>query len=102
MKKITLPQLKKIIAEELKLSLTEAVDHKSVANVATAASKLLTAVEAFKKTASASMINAMTPHLGEVEEVLSSMIEAPGSYVEQPKPAVKKVSLKPAAPEKMV
>lgn len=96
MKKITLPQLKKIIAEELKVTLEESVDHESIRTVVNGAGKLLAAVEAFKKVATPSMINALTPGLDKVEKVLEKMVNMPGSYVEKQKPSVKKVSLKPS------
>lgn len=95
-KKITMPQLKKIIGEELRLSLKEAVDHASIREVVNDASKLLAAVEAFKKSANGSMMNALTPQISDIEKVLEDMVSTPGSYVEKQKTKPQKVSLKPA------
>lgn len=88
--KITLPQLRRLIREELK----EAVDHKSINSVVGVASKLLAAVEQFKEKAPPAAINAVTPHLSELEKVLENMVSSPGSYVPMPKKEPKKVSLK--------
>jgi hypothetical protein len=93
--KITAEELRRIIREELELkALNEAVDHKSINTVIGVASKLLGAIEAFKDKAPPSAINAVTPHLGELEKVLENMAENPGSYVPRPKIEPKKVSLK--------
>lgn len=79
-------------AEHLK-TLREAVDHKSINSVVTVASKLLAAVEGFKEKAPPAAINAVTPHLGELEKMLENMVSNPGSYVPAPKKEPKKVSL---------
>lgn len=91
--KIGLLRLRQLINEELK-TVTEQVDHASAAAIVTAASKLLHAIEGFKEKASPAAINAVTPHLGEIEQVLENMVETPGSYVAKPKIEPKKVSLK--------
>jgi hypothetical protein len=72
----------------------ESVDHKSISDVVNVASKLLAAVEGFKEKAPPAAINAVTPHLGELEKVLENMVGSPGSYVPTPKKEPKKVSLK--------
>lgn len=90
--KININQLRRIIKEEL--ALAEAVDHKSINSVVGVASKLLAAVEAFKEKAPPAAINAVTPHLSELEKNLENMVSSPGSYVPQPKKEPKKVSLK--------
>lgn len=102
MKKITVPQLKRIIAQEIKSTLQEAVDHEGIREVVNGASKLLAAVEAFKDVASPSMINALTPHLTDIEKTLESMVSNPGSYIQKQKPVAKKVSLKPQVSEKLI
>jgi hypothetical protein len=95
---ITLPRLKAIIAEELKTSLEEAVDHASIREVVNGASKLLAAVETFQETANGPMLNAMTPALGQIAQALEDMVSTPGSYVEKKKAEPQKVSLKPVKP----
>lgn len=91
--KLTLNDLKKIIKEELS-TLSEQVDHNGIKDVVTGASKLLAAIEDFKKTAPVSAINATTPHLTNLEKVLEDMVSTPGSYVSKPKIEPKIVSLK--------
>lgn len=88
--KISRQRLRQIILEEI----TEAVDHKGINSVIGVASKLLSAIEAFKEKAPASAINAVTPHLGHLEKILENMTENPGSYVPRPKQEPKRVSLK--------
>jgi len=93
--KINLQQLRRIIKEELEAAtVNEVVDHKSINSVVGVASKLLAAVEAFKEKAPPAAINAVTPHLSQLEKVLENMVSSPGSYVPQPKKEPKKVSLK--------
>lgn len=89
--KITLEQLRRLIREE---AMKETVDHKSINSVVGVASKLLAAVEAFKEKAPPAAINALTPHLSEIEKNLENMVSSPGSYVPVPKKEPKKVSLK--------
>lgn len=93
-KNITIDRLQAIIAEEMRYVLSEAVDHESIREVVNGASKLLAAVESFKESASGVMVNAVTPHLSEIEKVLEDMVSTPGSYVEKQKQVVKKVSLR--------
>jgi exopolyphosphatase/pppGpp-phosphohydrolase len=92
--KLKLRDLRKIVKEELD-QLNEQIDHAGIKDVVTGASKLLASVEAFKKSAPRSAINAVTPHINELERVLEDMVSSPGSYVVKPKPEPKKVSLKP-------
>lgn len=94
--KITIDRLREIISEEIStgVKVTEAVDHKGINSIVSVASKLLAAVEGFKEKAPPAAINAVTPHLGELEKTLENMINTPGSYVPQPKREPKKVSLK--------
>lgn len=91
--KLKLKDLRRIVKEELS-ALTERVDHAGINKVVTGASKLLAAVEAFKESAPPSAINAVTPHIDELERVLEDMVSTPGSYVPKPKVEPKKVSLK--------
>lgn len=93
---IKLDRLRIIVKEEIGriAGLSEAVDHAGIRDVVNGASKLLAAVEAFKGTAPPSAINAVTPHIDELERVLEDMVSTPGSYVAKPKVEPKKVSLK--------
>jgi hypothetical protein len=91
--KININDLRKIINEEIS-NLNEAVDHAGIRDIVNGASKLLAAVEAFKKTAPHSAINAVTPHITELEKTLEDMVSTPGSYVPKQKIEPKKVSLK--------
>lgn len=91
--KLKLKDLRRIVKEELS-ALSERVDHAGINKVVTGASKLLAAVEAFKESAPPSAINAVTPHIDELERVLEDMVSTPGSYVPKPKVEPKKVSLK--------
>ena len=94
MTKVKLGDLRKIVKEELS-TLQEQVDHAAIKDVVNGAQKLLAAVEAFKSAAPPSAINAVTPHIDELEKVLENMVTTPGSYVPQKKVEPKKVSLKP-------
>lgn len=91
---ISIERLKKIIREELSVSLTEDVDHEGIKNAVTGASKLLSAVQAFKQSAPPSALNAVTPHINQLQRVLEDMLSNPGGYVAQPKVEPKKVSLR--------
>jgi hypothetical protein len=74
--------------------MNEQVDHAAIKDIVTGASKLLAAVEAFKKSAGPAATNAVTPHLGALEKTLEDMVGTPGSYVSKPKVEPKKVSLR--------
>jgi chemotaxis regulatin CheY-phosphate phosphatase CheZ len=89
-----LKDLRRIINEELTF-LKEQVDHAAIKDIVTGAQKLLASIEAFKKTAPPSALNACTPHVDQLEKVLEDMLSTPGSYVQKPKVEPKKVSLKP-------
>jgi len=90
---ISLTKLREIIKDEL-ANVNEVVDHKSINSVVGVASKLLAAVEGFKEKAPPAAINAVTPHLGELEKVLENMLSSPGSYIPVQKKEPKMVSLK--------
>jgi hypothetical protein len=90
---ISYDRLQQIIKEEV-TAVTEALDHKGISDVVAVASKLLAALENFKAKAPGAAINAVTPHLGEMEKVLENMISTPGSYVAQLKKQPQKVTLK--------
>ena len=93
--KISLEKLRTIIQQELtEATVSEALDHKGINSIVTVASKLLAAVEGFKEKAPHAAINAVTPHISELEKVLENMISSPGSYVQVPKAEPKRVSLK--------
>lgn len=96
--KITPKRLREIIKEEIHV-VAEAVDHKGISAITGAASKLLAAVEGFREKAPPSVINAVTPHLGELEKQLEAMLSNPGSYIPKPKVEPKRVSLKPIKKE---
>jgi hypothetical protein len=92
---ISMSKLREIIKDELvQHTVTEAVDHKNITSIVTVAGKLLAAIEAFKEKAPPAAINAVTPHMGEMEKVLENMVSSPGSYVPQPKKEPQRVSLK--------
>lgn len=92
---IKMQRLREIISEEVAAAtLVEFVDHKGISDVVTMASKLLEAVEAFKEKAPPAAINAVTPHLGEMEKVLENMVSSPGSYVAAPVKEPQHVSFK--------
>lgn len=100
MSNIDLKTLRKIVSEELKSAsgtkvVREQIDHSSMKDVVTLASKLLGAAEAFKDSATPSMINAVTPHLESILVVLEDMVSTPSSYVMKKKSEPRKVSLKP-------
>lgn len=93
-------KIRKIIREELKKKrLAEEVDHAGIRDVVNGASKLLAAVEAFKGSASPSMIHAVTPHIDAINAVLEDMVNTPGSYVQKVKAEPKVVQLRPVKSE---
>lgn len=92
--KITESDLRKIIAEELAL-MKEEVDHEGVKHVVTTSSKLLKALEAFKKAdPTPAQVNAMTPHLDTLIGLLEAMINNPASYTVKIRPEPKTVKLR--------
>lgn len=93
---IKLQRLREIINEEVTRStaLVEFVDHKGISDVVAIASKLLDAMEAFKEKAPPAAVNAVTPHLSEMEKVLENMVSSPGSYVTAPVKEPQHVSFK--------
>ena len=96
-RQITLPKLQSIIAEEIKLSMNEAIDHASIREIVNNASKLLAAVEAFKADASGTMMNAMTPNLDKLQKTLEDMVGNPSSYIDK-KNVTKMIQLRPVKP----
>lgn len=94
-KKINLQRLRRLINEEIAaVVVNETVDHKNISSVVGVVSKLLAAVEGFKKKAPPAAVNAVTPHLSNLEKVLEDMMSSPASYVPMPKKEPKKVTLK--------
>jgi len=77
-------RLREIIVEEMN-SITEGVDHTAIKDVVGRASDLLAAIADFKEEAPGSMLNAVTPNLSQLEEMLEKMVSNPGSYVVVPK-----------------
>ena len=95
MSQISNQRLREIIIEEAKKILSEdAVDHVAVKDVVNKSADLITALAEFKEDASAAMMNALTPHLNNVEKALQNMLSTPGSYVSAPKKEPKVVSLR--------
>jgi hypothetical protein len=90
---IGLLRLRQLINEELK-QVNEQLDHNSIRDIVTVASKLLAAVENFKEKAPPAATNAVTPHINYLEQVLEDMVSTPGSYVAKVKVEPKRVSLK--------
>jgi len=107
MSKLTILQLRKIIAEEVQV-LREGDKEDQAAAMAQNASKLLKAIESFKLVASAKVKSSadssgfsLEKHLLEVEKMLKRVVASPIEHVDGPKlepmsskPNVKKVSLK--------
>ena len=85
MHKIRLDQLRQMIVEEMDLVCEAADDHSAIADVSMSASKLLTAILAFDKGATGPMVNAVTPHLDKLREMLRKMVETPAVYVQKNK-----------------
>lgn len=115
MPKLTISQLRKIISEEVQI-LREGEKEDQAAAMATAASKLLKAIESFKSAASAKAKSnadvsgtSLEKHLQESEKMLKRIVASPLEHVDGPKVGVsaapapaavggapKKVSLKPS------
>jgi DNA anti-recombination protein RmuC len=95
---IKLSKIKDIINEELAKVLLEEVDHNSIKEVVTAASKLLSSVEGFKKTAPQACLDAVGQSLDQMQKSLEDMLSNPSSYIPK-KPTMKKVSLKAVSSE---
>ena len=98
---LKIEELRRIIKEEMML-FSEQMDHTAIRDVVTDAQKLLAAVETFKQSAPASAINAVTPYIDKLEQVLEDMLSTPGSYISKPKVEPKKVSLRPVKQENRV
>ena len=91
---ITRRRLHELIDEEIERAVVnEFVDHSSISSVTAATSKLLAAIEQFKEKAPPAAINAVTPHLSELERVLENMMTTPGSYVPVAKKEPRKITL---------
>jgi hypothetical protein len=85
--------MRQLVMEEL-AKIDESVDHKSINSIVTVASKLLAAIETFKEKAPHAALNAVTPHVSELENVLENMLSSPGSYVPKQRIEPKRISLK--------
>jgi DUF438 domain-containing protein len=94
MAKIGLARLKNIIREEIE-NLHEGEDHDSASKIMSSATKLLSAIESFKESASEKAKAEMGTNLEGVEQLLNRIAASPMQYVDATKPPVKKVSLKP-------
>jgi len=95
---LKIEDLRRMIKEEM-ATIHEQVDHAAIRDIVNDAQKLLSAVETFKQSAPASAINAVTPHIDKLEQVLEDMLNTPASYVTKPKVEPKKVSLRPVKQE---
>lgn len=93
MPKIALNTLKKIIREEMS-TLREGQDHDTAAKIMSSASKLLSAIEDFKESASEKVKSEIMTHVEEVEKNLNRIMASPMQYVDTMKPPAQKVTLK--------
>lgn len=91
--KVTEKQIRQVVREELRAKLTEAVDHESITGIVSGASKLLKAIDAFRTSAGAQAMNAVSPEIDAIASRLEDMVSNPGGYVERP-PTQKIVSLR--------
>lgn len=99
--RITQQRLRELISEEIERAVVnEFVDHSSISSVTAATSKLLAAIDGFKEKAPPAALNAVTPHLSELERVLEDMMTTPGSYVPVPKREPRTVTLSQASKDK--
>lgn len=98
MAKIGISRLKKIIHEEISL-LREGEDHDSASKIMSSATKLLSAIETFKETASEKAKAEMGTNLEGVEQLLNRIVASPMQYVDATKPPAKKVTLKAQKPD---
>src|SRR5271170_296662 len=93
--KISLLRLRQLIKDEVAQgNVSEGVDHKGITSITSTAGKLMAAIEGFKEKAPPAAINAVTPCLGQLEEILENMLSSPGSYVVKPKKEPQHVTLK--------
>jgi hypothetical protein len=98
MSQIGLKKLKQIIREEMS-NLREGADHDTASKIMSGATKLLSAIETFKETASEKVKAEMGTNLAEVEKLLNRIVASPMQYVDAAKPVAKKVTLKPQKSE---
>lgn len=97
--RISIDDLRRIVSEELSLAV-EQVDHETIKDITSSASKLLAAIESFKEDAPATQSAAVQEHLAPLEKILELMMTTPSAYVPALKPKVKKrkvVKLRPMA-----
>ena len=90
MSKITMNRVREIIQEEAK---SQAI-HAAKAAVSSTASDLLGAIDSFREKATPAAISSAQQHLDALAKLLDHMTDAPGAYVDKPKSAPKRVSLK--------
>jgi hypothetical protein len=81
-----------------KEALMEGVDSSGVKSLISSAADLYEEITDFEQNATVDAINALTPHLKSVKDMLENMIQNPTSYVPQPKAVVEKqrVTFKPS------
>jgi len=94
MAKITIQTLRRIILEEIE-TLREGTNEDQAAAMASSASKLLKAIESFKEVATAKAKAELGEHIEVSEKLLKRIVASPMQYIDAPKSAVKKVTLKP-------
>lgn len=98
MAKIGIATLKKIIREEIE-NLYEGTDEDSASKIMSGATKLLSAIENFKESASEKVKAELGSNLDGVEQLLKRVVSSPMQYVDASSPGPKKVSLKPEKKE---
>src|SRR5574343_508958 len=97
---ITLEEVTAIVKDELNLALAENIDHTGIRDVVTMSSKLMDAVEAFKKAAPPpAVFNGVANYLDGLMHILEDVVNNPASYVTK-QPTRKIISFKPAASKK--
>lgn len=88
--KLTEKKIREIIQSELILK--EQIDHQSIKDVVSVASKLLSALETFMKSAPENLVKTTHKNITSLSSVLEDMVKAPGKYLA---PKKKEVQLKP-------
>lgn len=78
---------------------SEGTDHDTASKIMSGATKLLSAIETFKETASEKVKSEIGSNLDGVEQLLNRIVASPMQYVDVTAPGPKKVSLKPEKKE---
>ena len=85
--------LRTLVMQELQ-TISEDIDHESVKDIVSAASKMLKAISAFNDTANEPMKESLQPYLEQVGSLLEGMIETPGGYVPRQRIEPKTIKLR--------